>query len=233
MCLSTVAADHPALADSASLAALPSELQIDAWLESDPSQIMGLSHVSKPLWGVQFHPEVRLLPNETLSRRPDPSFAIDYQSIHSDLGQLVLQNFLRLAAVEPARSLSSAAIPDAILAVSATARHEGEAAIVSPSAKRYKLEIRRFSAGNGLGAQRVFETLVQGNAPGDFWLDSAMVRSIHAPHPIFSAPVSSSPPPHPRSLPVRKTTTMLRPRTHTSARELIVSPTQQRPGSRS
>jgi para-aminobenzoate synthetase len=102
------------------------------------------------------------------------------QSIHSDLGQLVLQNFLRLAALEPARSLPNAAIPDLILAASATARHEAEPAVLSASPKRFKLEIRRFNAGNGLGAQRVFETLVQGKAPGDFWLDSAMVSTLGA-----------------------------------------------------
>jgi len=38
---------------------IPSCLQIDAWCETDDNQreIMAFSHVSLPIWGVQFHPE--------------------------------------------------------------------------------------------------------------------------------------------------------------------------------
>lgn len=32
---------------------------MDAWKEDDESAIMALSHKSKPIYGVQFHPEVR------------------------------------------------------------------------------------------------------------------------------------------------------------------------------
>jgi para-aminobenzoate synthetase component 2 len=38
---------------------IPSCMQIDAWCETDDNQreIMAFSHVSLPIWGVQFHPE--------------------------------------------------------------------------------------------------------------------------------------------------------------------------------
>lgn len=102
-------------------------------------------------------------------------FARRSQSIHSDLGQLVIQNFLRLSALQPQRTLPSLAIPDVILAASATTRHTAPPSESSLTPKKYRLEVQRFQAGNGLSAQRVFEALVQGRSGGEFWLDSAMV----------------------------------------------------------
>jgi anthranilate synthase component 2 len=54
---------------------LPDALQIDA--ETADGEIMGLSHKTRPVFGVQFHPE----------------------SIASELGHAVLKNFLRAARV--------------------------------------------------------------------------------------------------------------------------------------
>ena len=54
---------------------LPGELEITAW--TDDGEIMGLSHKSRPLHGVQFHPE----------------------SIASEHGHALLANFLDLAGV--------------------------------------------------------------------------------------------------------------------------------------
>ena len=77
---------------------LPDELAVTA--ETDDGLIMGLSHRAHPVHGVQFHPE----------------------SIASEHGQLILKNFLDLAAAwnarrrrptaaEPAWTLSSRCSP--------------------------------------------------------------------------------------------------------------------------
>jgi anthranilate synthase component II len=52
---------------------LPNVLRVDAW--TDDQEIMGMSHVEKPVYGVQFHPE----------------------SIASDHGHALIQRFLTLA----------------------------------------------------------------------------------------------------------------------------------------
>jgi anthranilate synthase component II len=53
---------------------LPHILRVDAW--TDDQEIMGMSHVEKPVYGVQFHPE----------------------SIASEHGHALIQRFLTLAA---------------------------------------------------------------------------------------------------------------------------------------
>jgi len=58
-------------------ASLPDVLQVDA--ETADGQIMGLSHKTRPIFGVQFHPE----------------------SIASEHGHAILKNFLDVAGVTP------------------------------------------------------------------------------------------------------------------------------------
>ncbi|WP_018982500.1 anthranilate synthase component II [Salinimonas chungwhensis] len=40
-------------------ATLPAEFQVDAWCQEsqDYREIMAISHITKPIWGIQFHPE--------------------------------------------------------------------------------------------------------------------------------------------------------------------------------
>jgi anthranilate synthase component 2/para-aminobenzoate synthetase component 2 len=53
---------------------LPDCLEVTAWCEEDPNEIMGLRHKTLPIWGVQFHPE----------------------SILTQEGRRMIANFLRL-----------------------------------------------------------------------------------------------------------------------------------------
>ncbi|HMS03983.1 MAG TPA: gamma-glutamyl-gamma-aminobutyrate hydrolase family protein, partial [Gemmatimonadaceae bacterium] len=64
-------------------ASLPAELVVTAHTEGDPSEIQAMRHAVHPVHGVQFHPE----------------------SILTDSGRTMLQNFLALAAerAAPAR----------------------------------------------------------------------------------------------------------------------------------
>jgi anthranilate synthase component II len=55
---------------------LPNVLRVDAW--TDDQEIMGMSHIEKPVYGVQFHPE----------------------SIASEHGHALIQRFLTLAAAK-------------------------------------------------------------------------------------------------------------------------------------
>jgi anthranilate synthase/aminodeoxychorismate synthase-like glutamine amidotransferase len=59
---------------------LPDCLEITAWCDEDPNEIMGLRHRTHPIWGVQFHPE----------------------SILTQEGRRMIRNFLALGRPLPA-----------------------------------------------------------------------------------------------------------------------------------
>ena len=53
---------------------LPSELQITSWVEGHEDLIMSVEHKSRPIFGIQFHPE----------------------SIETDQGMDLIQNFMEI-----------------------------------------------------------------------------------------------------------------------------------------
>lgn len=58
---------------------LPSELVIDAWSLEDVEgsrSVQGISHRTKPQWGVQFHPEVCLYLTQCTIRDTDDNFIL-------------------------------------------------------------------------------------------------------------------------------------------------------------
>ena len=65
---------------------LPDCLEITAWSEEDPNEIMGLRHRTYPIWGVQFHPE----------------------SILTQEGRRMIRNFLALGRATPTAAASAA-----------------------------------------------------------------------------------------------------------------------------
>ncbi|KAJ3188479.1 hypothetical protein HK101_009154 [Irineochytrium annulatum] len=135
-------------------------LKITAWTtEEDGNKVvMGMEHVERPLWSVQFHPE----------------------SICTEFGQRVVDNFLNLAALYHTRhpnlnGSSVAGIPPHIRSLtvvpqplidhqSATQRHGAS------------LRVRIVQLAHGFrNSEQVFETLYRGE-PARFWLDSARVE---------------------------------------------------------
>ena len=77
---------HSLVVESASL---PESLQVTATAVDDPTEIHAMRHKSHPVWGVQFHPE----------------------SILTQHGRRILENFLRLAATAESRKLPDG-LPD-------------------------------------------------------------------------------------------------------------------------
>jgi anthranilate synthase component 2 len=74
---------HSLVVESASL---PPALQVTACAVDDPSEIHAMQHATHAVWGVQFHPE----------------------SILTQHGKRILENFLRLAATEEPRKPADA-----------------------------------------------------------------------------------------------------------------------------
>ncbi|MEU9285873.1 aminodeoxychorismate synthase component I [Streptomyces sp. NPDC048275] len=130
---------------------LPETLEATAWAED--GVLMGLRHRTRPLWGVQFHPE----------------------SVLTDYGHRMLMNFRNLTA-ERARkprtkntavTPSAAAIPRPAGAVRSA---HSPRTVARPA---YRLHTRRIAT--AVDAEAAF-TRMYAAAPRAFWLDSSLVE---------------------------------------------------------
>ncbi|MFJ9907101.1 chorismate-binding protein [Streptomyces sp. NPDC101152] len=126
---------------------LPETLEATAWAED--GVLMGLRHRSRPLWGVQFHPE----------------------SVLTEYGYRMLVNFRNLTAqrARKPRTKNTAVTPDA------AAIPRPMTAIPRPrrATPAYRLHTRRISG--AVDAEAAF-TRLYGASPRAFWLDSSLVE---------------------------------------------------------
>ncbi|WP_425245774.1 aminodeoxychorismate synthase component I [Streptomyces sp. NEAU-NA10] len=142
---------------------LPATLEATAW--SEDGVLMGLRHRSRPLWGLQFHPE----------------------SVLTDHGHRMLVNFRNLTA-ELARkprtkntavTPSAAAIPRPAVPRPVAARSaDVPPSVTVPRPRRaelpvYRLHTRRIAT--AVDAEAAF-TRMYGSSPRAFWLDSSRVE---------------------------------------------------------
>ncbi|KAF2402836.1 ADC synthase [Trichodelitschia bisporula] len=150
---------------------IPSDLEVTAWT-LDPSSptkkvLMGIQHRSRPIYGVQWHPE----------------------SICSAQGRALLSNFRDIAleywsSRQPVRvgaSLSENLLSQSAIAI-AKAPSEAPAAPLPPQGETqrpYYVAIE--TLGRGPQPQHVYEAFIRGtSSDGEAWLDSAKVRDVHS-----------------------------------------------------
>ncbi len=118
------------------------EGRVTAW--TDDGVVMGIEHRSRPLWGVQFHPE----------------------SVATEYGRAVVENFYSLArAHRPARAFSTMHTPTAPRARPRPVRPPRASGAEGP-----RLSVRTFTG--AAPTERLFEALF-GDCAHAFWLDSA------------------------------------------------------------
>ncbi|MFE2965394.1 aminodeoxychorismate synthase component I [Streptomyces sp. NPDC059340] len=126
---------------------LPETLEATAW--SEDGVLMGLRHRTRPLWGVQFHPE----------------------SVLTEYGHRMLVNFRNLTAqrARKTRTKNTAVTPSAA-AIPAPAAPSRPTRTVRPA---HRLHTRRIAT--AIDAEAAF-TRMYATSPRAFWLDSARVE---------------------------------------------------------
>ncbi|MFF0010504.1 aminodeoxychorismate synthase component I [Streptomyces sp. NPDC005374] len=126
---------------------LPETLEATAWAED--GVLMGLRHRSRPLWGVQFHPE----------------------SVLTDYGHRMLVNFRNLTAERARRTRTkNTAVPPTEAAVPRSASIIPRPRRATPA---YRLHTRRIAG--AVDTEAAF-TRMYAASPRAFWLDSALVE---------------------------------------------------------
>jgi para-aminobenzoate synthetase len=128
---------------------VPGELRVIA--RTDDGLPMGLRHRSRPLWGVQFHPE----------------------SICTEHGIRLLANFLRLAADGRTARPSQTRTPRPLAELTWSAARVRPAGAGNGPRDCYRVLARRLTA--PIDAESIFHGLYQ-NSDHAFWLDSSLLR---------------------------------------------------------
>ncbi|MFF7545931.1 aminodeoxychorismate synthase component I [Streptomyces canus] len=126
---------------------LPQALEATAWAED--GVLMGLRHRSRPLWGVQFHPE----------------------SVLTDYGHRMLVNFRNLTAERARRTRTkNTAVPPPDAVIPRPARVVPRP---RPAAPAYRLHTRRIAG--AVDTEAAFTRMYAASRRA-FWLDSALVE---------------------------------------------------------
>ncbi|MET9461799.1 aminodeoxychorismate synthase component I [Streptomyces canus] len=126
---------------------LPQALEATAWAED--GVLMGLRHRSRPLWGVQFHPE----------------------SVLTDYGHRMLVNFRNLTAERARRTRTkNTAVPPPDAVIPRPARVVPRP---RPAAPTYRLHTRRIAG--AVDTEAAFTRMYAASRRA-FWLDSALVE---------------------------------------------------------
>ncbi|GAA5915563.1 hypothetical protein JCM8208_002432 [Rhodotorula glutinis] len=149
---------------------LPDELEVIAWTAAadGSEEVMALRHRTKPLWGVQFHPE----------------------SISSTYGSRILGNFFAAALDFHARAECTPNLPPHVLALSTTYRPRPPSRPRAPLpqvAATWEQRTVALDVAEGWSPQLAFERLVkERSALGEVWLDSARPTGVPQHSHVFS-----------------------------------------------